>query len=39
MLISLGVSIREIQISVHALDLHLNDMESSKIEKQHEKSL
>ena len=30
MLISLGVSIREIQISVQALDLHLSDMEHSK---------
>jgi len=36
MLISLGVSIREIQISVHALDLHLSDMESSEMEKQRE---
>jgi hypothetical protein len=30
MLVSLGLSIREIQISVHALDLHLSDLEHSE---------
>ncbi|MCX6137799.1 MAG: DUF2721 domain-containing protein [Ignavibacteriales bacterium] len=30
MLISLGLSIREIRISVHALDLHLSDLEHSE---------